>query len=126
MDGSLIIDNEEAENFQPIFGLYLQGKSVIGIITELERLKLNLQQEKENWSKRTIDVMLSNEKYIGIVRLINSWKNEVNYVSEFNNPPIIIDEKFQAVQIEKANRSNVVKDNNGSWRKIEKYSPKAR
>ncbi len=70
--------------------------------------------------------MLSNEKYIGIVRLINSWKNEVNYVSEFNNPPIIIDEKFQAVQIEKANRSNVVKDNNGSWRKIEKYSPKAR
>ena len=68
--------------------------------------------------------MLSNEKYIGTVRLLTSGKDDVHYVSENNNPAIISDEKFQAVQIEKANRSNVIKDENGPQRKSKKYSSK--
>lgn len=32
--------------------------------------------------------MLSNEKYIGIVRLLNSGKYEAHYISEDNNPSI--------------------------------------
>ncbi|SDY45438.1 recombinase family protein [Tindallia californiensis] len=124
VDGSLIIDDEEAKNVQLIFDLYLQGKSIIGIIEELERLEIKSPTGKDKWSKRTIDVMLSNEKYIGIVRLLNSGKNEVHYVSENNNPPIIIGEMFKAIQIEKASRSNVVKDGNEKKRKGTKYSSK--
>lgn len=126
IDGSLIIDQTEAKNVRLIFDLYLQGKSVIGIIAELERLEIKSPTGKDKWSKRTIDVMLSNEKYIGIVRLLNSGKYESHYVSENNNPAIISDEKFKAIQIEKASRSNVVKDGNYKKRKSTKYSSKSK
>lgn len=68
--------------------------------------------------------MLSNEKYIGIVRLLNSRKYEAHYISEDNNPSIISDEQFKAVQIEKVNRSNVIKGEDGNQRKNKKYSSK--
>ncbi|KXZ39172.1 Site-specific DNA recombinase [Alkalithermobacter thermoalcaliphilus JW-YL-7 = DSM 7308] len=124
VDGSLIIDDEEAKNVQLIFEFYLQGKSIIGIIEELEKLGIKSPTGKDKWSKRTIDVMLSNEKYIGIVRLLNSGKYEAHYISEDNNPSIISDEQFKAVQIEKANRSNVIKGEDGNQRKNKKYSSK--
>ena len=124
VDGSLIIDDEEAKNVQLIFDFYLQGKSIIGIIEELEKLGIKSPTGKDKWSKRTIDVMLSNEKYIGIVRLLNSGKYEAHYISEDNNPSIISDEQFKAVQIEKANRSNVIKGEEGTQRKSKKYSSK--
>lgn len=124
-DGNLTIDEKEAKSVQLIFDLYLQGKSIIGIIAELERLEIKSPTGKDKWSKRTIDVMLSNEKYIGVVRLLNSGNNEVHYVSENNNPAIISGEKFQAVQIEKSRRSNVVKDKYGKKRKSSKYSSKS-
>lgn len=41
--------------------------------------------------------MLSNEKYIGVVRLLNSGEHEVRYVSEKNHLPIISKEKFEVV-----------------------------
>jgi len=44
-----------------IFNLYLQGKSVLGIVKELERLGIKSPTGKATWPKRTIDVMLSNE-----------------------------------------------------------------
>ena len=124
VDGSLIIDDEEAKNVQLIFDFYLQGKSIIGIIEELEKLGIKSPTGKDKWSKRTIDVMLSNEKYIGIVRLLNSGKYEAHYISEDNNPSIISDEQFKAVQIEKANRSNVIKGEDGNQRKNKKNSSK--
>lgn len=52
--------------------------------------------------------MLSNEKYIGVVRLLDKGDHEVHYVSENNHPAIITKEQFEAVQVEKVNRSNVV------------------
>lgn len=79
---------------------------------------------KEKWCKRTIDVMLSNEKYTGDVRLLKSGKSEVQYLSSDNNPAIISKEAFEAVQIGKKRRSNMVKDENGLQRKNEKYSSK--
>ena len=65
---------------------------------------------KEKWCKRTIDVMLSNDKYTGDVKLLKSGKSEVQYLSSANNPAIISKEVFEAVQIEKARRSNVIKE----------------
>ena len=54
-----------------IFDLYLQGNSIVGIIKELENRGIKTPTGKDTWSKRTIDVMLSNEKYIGVVRLLD-------------------------------------------------------
>lgn len=61
---------------------------------------------------------------MGVVRLLDMGDHEVHYVSENNHPPIISKEKFQAVQSEKINRSNVVKGKSGSQRKSSKYSSK--
>lgn len=120
----MIIKEEEAENVRLIFNLYLQGSSIIGIIKELESRGIKTPTGKDNWSKRTIDVMLSNEKYIGVVRLLDKGEHEVHFLSENNHPSIISKEMFQSVQAEKVNRSNVVKTNDGSQRKSSKYSSK--
>ena len=125
-DGKLIIDEQKAENVKLIFDLYLSGQSVIGIIRELEKRKIPSPTGKEKWCKRTIDAMFSNEKYTGNVRLLKSDKSEVQYLSADNNPAIISKEAFEAVQIEKKRRSNVIKDENGSQRKNHKYSSKSR
>lgn len=123
-DGKLIVDEEKAPNVKLIFDLYIRGQSVIGIIKELEKRNIFSPTRKEKWCKRTIDVMLSNEKYTGDVRLLKSGKREVHYLASGNNPAIISKEVFEAVQIEKTRRSNVVKDENGSQRKGKKYSSK--
>ncbi|CUH93941.1 hypothetical protein P22_0003 [Propionispora sp. 2/2-37] len=70
-DGSLIIEKSEEKIVKMIFDLYLQGKSVIGIVSELERLGIKSPTGKDKWCKRTIDVMLGNEKYTGNVRLLD-------------------------------------------------------
>lgn len=126
VDGSLIIDDEEAKNVQLIFDLYFQGKSVIGIVKELERLGIKSPTGKTTWPKRTIDVMLSNEKYMGNVRLLDDGKHEAYYLSEDNNPAIISEEMFQAVQIEKQHRSNITKGEDGRKRNSKKYSSKSK
>jgi len=65
-DGNLAIDEKKAKNVRVIFNLYLQeGKSVLGIVKELERLGIKSPTGKATWPKRTIDVMLSNEKVYG-------------------------------------------------------------
>lgn len=123
-EGKLIIDDETSKNVKLIFELYLGGQSVLGIVKELEKRKILSPTGKEKWCKRTIDVMLSNEKYTGDVKLMKSGKSEVQYLSSDNNPVIISKEVFEAVQIEKARRSNLTKDENGIRRKTKKYSSK--
>ena len=120
----MIIDEQKAENVKLIFDLYLGGQSVIGIIKELEKREILSPTGKEKWCKRTIDVMLSNEKYTGNVKLLKSGKSEVYYLSSDNNPAIISKEVFENVQIEKKRRSNVIKNENGNQRKDKKYSSK--
>lgn len=123
-NGKLMIEEGTAVNVRKIFKLYLQGKSVVGIVAELERLGIKSPTGKDKWCKRTIDVMLSNEKYTGSVRLLDYGKHEAHYLSEDNNPAIISKETYQAVQIEKAHRSNVTKGDDGQQRKGKKYSSK--
>jgi site-specific DNA recombinase len=69
--------------------------------------------------------MLSNEKYMGNVRLLDNGKHEAHYFVQDNNPAIIPKETFQAVQIEKQRRSNVIKSKDGARRKNTKYSSKS-
>lgn len=103
--GELIIKKDEAKNFRLIFEQYLRGLSIIGIKREVEKLGIKTLTGKEKWSKRTIDVMLSNEKHIALVRLFNA-REQGHYVSENNHPAIISKEQFKAVQIEKRNCEN--------------------
>ncbi len=100
-DGNLVIDETEAKNVRLKYNLYLQGKSVVGIVKELVRLGIKSPTGKGTWPKRTIDVMLSNEKYTGNVRLLDNGKHSASYFSEYNYPAIISKETFQAVQLEK-------------------------
>lgn len=88
-EGKLVIDEEKAENVRLIFELYLHGESVLGIVRELEKQDIKSPTGKDKWCKRSIDTMLSNEKYAGTVRLLDSKKSCVQYMSEENNPPII-------------------------------------
>lgn len=97
-NGKLVIDEEKAHNVKLIFELYLSGQSILGIIRELERRNILSTTGKEKWCKRTIDVMLSNEKYTGDVRILKSGNGEVHYLSSDNNPAIISKEVFEAVQ----------------------------
>lgn len=123
-DGRLIINEAEAENVRKIFRWYLEGKSILGIMKELEKQGIQSPTGKEKWPKRTVDVLLSNEKYTGNVRLFDSEKRDVQYLSEDNHPAIISSQIFQAVQTEKLNRSNVNKVEEGTKRNSKKYSSK--
>ncbi len=67
--------------------------------------------------------MLSNEKYIRVVAsFLNAGEHQEHYVSENNHPAIISKEQFEAVQVEKKKRSNVVKGEDGNRRKSKEYS----
>src|SRR5690554_2892531 len=123
-DGNLAINESEAKNVRLIYNLYLQGKSVIGIVKELERLGIKSPTGKDTWPKRSLDVILSNEKYIGNARLLDDGKHSSYYLAEDNNPAIISKETFHAVQIEKQHRSNVIKSEEGVQRKSKKFSSK--
>ena len=111
-----------------VLGKVTEGRinqTVNGIIKELETQTIKSPTGKDKWNKRSLEVMLSNEKYKGVVRLFDDKKSEVQYLVSDNHPAIITEEIFEAVQKEKANRSNIVVDENGqSVRKSTKYSSK--
>ncbi len=124
-NGHLVIDEGKAKNVKLIYDLYLSGQSVVGIIKELAKRKILSPKGKENWNKRSIEWILSNEKYTGNVELLKSSKSEVHYLASGSHPAIISKEVFEAVQMEKGRRSNVIKDENGTVkRKDYKYSSK--
>lgn len=123
-DGMLTIDDEQAENVRLIFSFYLQGYSIGGIIKELESRKIPSPTGKEVWYKRSIDTLLSNEKYIGEALIMKSDESTASYLSQDNHPPILSKSIFYAVQAEKEKRSSVIETERGKQRKSTKYSSK--
>lgn len=122
---------------QKIFNLYLSGHSILAIIRKLQKRDIKSPTGKDNWAKRTIDTMLSNEKYIGNVIIGKTYCNDfpynerkVNkgeyhkYLINGNHTPIITREQFDQVQAEKIRRSNIQIDGNNSKRKHTHYSMK--
>lgn len=124
IDGKLIIVEDEAKIVRLIFDWYLQGDSIGVIIKKLKQQGIKTPTGKEDWSKRTIDTMLSNDKYAGNVILFKKGFHSECYLSKKNHPAIVSDEIFQAVQIEKGCRSNVEITEDGVKRKSTKYSAK--
>lgn len=57
---------------------------------------------------------------------MKTGKNEVYYLAMDNNPAIISKEFFEAVQLERVRRGNVVVRVDGKLRKNKKYSSKRR
>ena len=124
INAELVIDEEQAKNVQDIFRWYLDGASVLGIIKKLYDAGILSPTGKEKWNKRTIETMLSNEKYTGTVTLLDSATQEYEYQMKECIPPIITENEFRAVQEEKKKRSNIVTDDEGTHRGSKKYSSK--
>ncbi len=115
-DGVLQIVPEEAEIVRKIFDLYVQGNGVRKIKRYLEKHGIKTVTGKSEWSTSTIDRMLSNEKYIGEVRMQKTFtadfltgRREKNigqldsYLVENAHEPIIGREIFELVQRMKRN-----------------------
>lgn len=123
--GKLIVNEEQVAVVQKIFNLYLGGKSVIGILKELENLGIKSPTGKDKWNKRTVELMLTKRKYIGEAELLKSDGKGTYYLVSDNNPAIISKEVFDAVQKRKTQRSNVTVDEDGTkHRSANKYSSK--
>lgn len=122
--GDLVIDKEKAANVKLIFESYMKGLSLDGIVEELSFEGVKSPKGKDKWSKSMIDAMLSNDKYIGDVTIVQSGGNGSRYRYTETHEPIISKELFQAVQMDKRRRSNLEEADGVVKRKKTKYSSK--
>lgn len=136
---NIIIDDNEAVIVRKIFDLYLSGYSILAIIRELKKEEIKSPTGKDSWSKRTIENILSNEKYTGNVivgktyttnylenkRRVNKGERQKYKVSD-THPPLILKDQFEQVQEEKLRRSNIHQNVDGTInRKPNHYSMKS-
>lgn len=118
--GDLVINEEEATVVRYIYELYLKGYSVDMIMKVLAENSIKSPTGKGRWSKRTIQNMLTNEKYIGNVCLGKTYtgeypnnKQKINrgerhqFLAKESHSPIITEEMFETVQQEMKRRSNI-------------------
>jgi len=119
-NGAFTIVPEEATVVRRIFAMYLSGMSILKIKATLEADGIMSPTGKSNWSKRTIDMILSNKKYCGF----SVAKGEKGtYERENHHEPIITLDLFEKVQTTKIERTNVEIDEDGKrHRKSQKYS----
>ena len=100
----LVVVPEEAAVVRRIFAMYLCGLSILKIKAALEADGIMSPSGKSNWSKRTIDMILSNKKYCGL-SVVKSGK--ASYEIENHHEPVISLELFERVQTAKAERTNI-------------------
>lgn len=137
-DGALAIFEDEAKAVRSIFDLYMAGGSVLAIKKDLEDKGVLTPTGKTIWSKRTIETILKNEKYVGDVIIYKTFCSEYPQTKRIRNhgeqerygmsdhhPAIIEREVFDSVQEEIKRRSNIITDENGiARRKATHYSVK--
>jgi DNA invertase Pin-like site-specific DNA recombinase len=134
-DGNLQIIDYEADVVRSIYTMYLQGYSIIGIVRELKGKNIKSPTGKDIWSKRTVDMILSNEKYTGDVIIFKTYNDgfpnikrhknlgeKDQYIARESNPAIISKEQFVRVQEEKKRRTNIIIEKDGIKRNPVKYS----
>lgn len=115
--GDLEINVDEAVAVRLIFEAYLNGAGIGKIQGMLEYNAIPSPTGKSRWCKRTIDMMLSNEKYCGNIMLMKTISEAgigskrmrntgqaPRYIAVDNHPPIISKEDFDKVQEEKQKR----------------------
>lgn len=118
-NGELVVNKEQAEVVKRIYAMFLQGKSAHKIASILTEENIPTPGKKAKWSSRTINAILSNEKYIGDALLQKYYtedfltkkqvvnKGEIQqYYVEDDHEAIIPRDVFEMVQREKENRGN--------------------
>lgn len=136
-DGDLEIVEDEAAVVRRVYAMYLSGLSIVKIKAALENDNIPSPTGKEQWSKHTLEFMLTNTKYYGTSVIFKTHtpeykaKRKTNdgevdrYASEENNEAIIPEEIFNKVQEERSHRSNIEIGGDGiKKRKSTKYSAK--
>ena len=127
VDGEIVIVPEQAEVVRKIFDLYLQGLSFGQIKSFLESQRIKTTTGKETWDAKTIQRMLTNEKYKGDTILQKTFTEDFmsgkksknigqrnKYYVKDSHPAIISAEVFDKVQEEMAKRSRFVSKEDGS------------
>ena len=107
---------QQAKIVKKIFNWYLDGKSVIGIVKEIEKENIKSPTGKNKWPKRSIETMLENEKYTGSVKLLDSVNKENYYLLKDKHEAIIAEDVFNKVQ--EARKNNTIQRN-----RIKEISP---
>ena len=96
----------------------------MGIVKELKDRNIKSPTGKDNWPKRSVEEILSNEKYIGISVVNVGGEESQIYKLNNSHPAIISKEMFNVVQEEKHKRSNVIVDENGTHTSNKNYRSK--
>uniref|UniRef100_UPI00258DCAE8 recombinase family protein n=1 Tax=Ruminococcus sp. TaxID=41978 RepID=UPI00258DCAE8 len=99
-----------------IYSLYIKGESILGIKRILETNGVLSPTGRPTWSKKTIENILSNIKYTGMVTLSNSVDGG-SYVLKQHHTAIISEYEFNTVQEMREDRSIVITDETGTHRK---------
>lgn len=136
-DGSLVVNEKQANNVRWIFDLYLQGHSVVSIIRELKKRRIMSPGGNAVWSKRAVETMLANEKYVGNVIVGKTHRHEFPSNKRHTNKgehkmyelvdshtPIISKEVFDKVRQMRKTRSNVEIEAGKVVRRNTRYSMK--
>jgi len=127
VDGEIVIVPEQAEVVRKMFDLYLQGLSFGQIKSFLETQGIKTVTGKETWDAKTIQRMLTNEKYKGDTMLQKTFTEDFmtgkksknigqrnQYYVKDSHPAIVSDEVFDKVQEEMAKRARLVVKDDGT------------
>ena len=134
-DGEPEIIPEEAEIIKLIYKLYLNGRGVTTIVSELNEKKISSHSKDGIWRTSTIQSILENERYCGDMLLQKTFitdpiskkvrKNNgelPKYLIRNNHPAIISRETYEEVQTEKARRASKKKISEKSVTQQSRYS----
>jgi len=117
VDGEIVIVPEQAEVVRKIFDLYLQGRTLGQIKVYLEVQGIKTVTGKGIWDRKTIQRMLTNEKYKGETMLQKTFTEDFmtgkkkndgqrnKYYVKDSHPAIVTAEVFDKTQEEMARRS---------------------
>lgn len=127
VDGEIVIVPEQAEVVRKIFDLYLQGLTLGQIKAHLEAQGIKTVTGKEIWDTKTIQRMLTNEKYKGDTMLQKTFTEDFmtgkkrrndgqrnKYYVKDSHPAIVSAELFDKVQEEMDKRSRVISNEDGT------------
>ncbi len=126
-DGFPEIVPEEAEVVKLIYKSFMEGLSYYKIAKMLMEREIPAPAGGEKWHRRTVESILTNEKYKGSALLQKKFtmdfltkKQKVNegevpqYFIEDSHPPIIEPQEFELVQAEIERRKGLGKEYSGS------------
>ncbi len=117
--GKLVIDTDRGRVVKDIFSYYLRGFSIVGIKKALESRGIPSPKGKEKWPQRTIQSILTNEKYVGDVEFLKTKKTSIlskrvpagkgdkTFKNTNHHPAIILRKVFDDVQDLMRRRSSI-------------------